>query len=443
MAGDGDAVVGLVEAVAIEAGLIVGAGLFSLTGVAAGFAGTGLPLAYLITFVVVGASLIPTAALGAAYPTMAGNYRYPSRLWSPTGAFIAAWGLAISMFAGGLPVYAIGFGQYVDALVPVNPTVAGVLILTAFFLVNLVGIRLASQVQLLLFATLIVSLLTFGVLGAPAVELSNFSPPLSSGIGGLLAGAAVLYFVCLGANFIVDLGEEVRSATVTIPKSFLVSVPLVFGLYLLTSIVALGTSGIDAIAGQPLSVPAKAVLPEAAATFFIVGGALFAIATTINAVFMIAPMYMRALADDRLFPAALARQNDRFGTPHWALTVVWVVSVASLVSPLPLEDLGSLLAMGGILLIIAVMVAGVRFIRDRPADYAATAFPVSSRTVVVAAVFAAVMNVPLLGMLAVQTPEVFLGWSALTFVGGGLFLGARVRYWRRRDVDVLEVTEEF
>ena len=442
--------VGLLEAVAIEVGLIVGAGLFSLTGVAADFAGTGLPLAYVVTFAVVGASLVPTAALGSAFPTTAGNYKYPSRLWSPVAAFIAAWGLAISMFAGGLPVYALGFGQYVNdlgtwmpALGGLDPTLLGVGALTVFFLVNLAGIKLAARVQLLLFFTLITSLLTFVVLGFPAVDAGNFSPPLSTGVGGHLTGAAVLYFVCLGANYVVDLGADVREATVNIPKSFLISVPLVFVLYLLTSVVSVGTVGVPALAGETLSVPAEAALPSAAASYFIVGGALFAIATTINAVFMIAPKYMQALADDRFFPEAVARENDRFGTPHWGLAVVWVLSVASLLSPLPLEQLGALLAMGGILLIIAVMVAAVKFVRGRPDAYSAIGFPISGRVVVACALFATVMNVPLLALLAAQTPLVFAGWLAVTVGGGGVFLRGRVRYFRRRDVDILTVEREF
>ena len=437
-----DAAVGLPEAVAIEVGLIVGAGLFSLTGVAADFAGTGLPLAYVVTFAVVGASLVPTAALGAAYPTTAGNYRYPSRLWSPAAAFVAAWGLAISMFGGGLPVYALGFGQSLGEVVSVDPRAVGVVVLTGFFLVNLVGIRLAARVQLLMFGTLVASLLVFVVLGVPAVEPANLAPPLSTGVSGVLTGAAVLYFVSLGANFIVDLGEDVRAATVTIPRSFLVSVPFVFVLYLLVSVVAVGTVGVESMAGEPLAVPAGAALSPTAATVFVVGGATFAVATTINAVFMITPKYFGALVDDRLFPAALARENDRFGTPHWGLTTIWLLSVASLLSPLPLSKLGSLLAMGGITLIVAVMVAAVTFVRERPGEFAALDFPLSGRVVVGCAVFAAVMNVPLLFMLAAQTPLVFAGWVGVTVVGGGVILWTRVRYFAARGVDVLDVADD-
>ncbi|WP_435344587.1 APC family permease [Haloarchaeobius sp. HRN-SO-5] len=434
----GDARVGLLQAVAIEVGLIVGAGLFSLTGVATTLAGTAVPLSYVFTFTVVAMSLVPTAALAAARPVTGGNYWYPSRLWSPPVAFLTAWGLSISMFGGGLPVYALSFGRYVDSLVAVDPVVVGVVVLTAFYLVNLAGIDVAAVVQSFLFLTLVASLVAFVVVGAPAVDPENFDPFLSTGVTGMLTGAGVLYFVCLGANFIVDLGEDVQSATVTIPRSLAVSIPLVFVLYVGTALVAVGTVGAGSMDGATLSVPAQAALPPALATFFVVGGALFAIATSVNAVFIIAPKYMVVLAEDGFFPAAVARTNDRFGTPHWGLTVVFALSLASLLSPLPVGKLGSLLGFGGIVLIVPMMVAAVRFVREHPDRYAATPVPVPGRVTVALAVAAVCANAVLLTLLAGQNPVLFGAWATLTVVGGGSYLLARRRYLDRRGVALLE-----
>ncbi|MFW6448839.1 MAG: APC family permease [Halobacteriota archaeon] len=426
--------VSLLGAVSIEVGLIVGAGLFSLTGVAAGIAGTALPLSYFLAFTVVALSIVPTAVLGSAFPTTGGNYRYPSRLWSPRAAFVATWALALSMFTGGLPLYALSFGEYVADLVAVEPVVVGFVVLTAFYLANLFGIRVATGVQFLLFLTLVASLVLFVAGGLPAVDPGRFDPLLSNGVVGLATGAAILYFVCLGANFIVDLGDEVAQAATTIPRSFAVSIPLVMTLYVLTGLVAIGTVGWEAMAGETLSLPARAVLPEALATVFIVGGALFAIATTINAVFMIAPKYLLVLAEDGFFPAAVARVNDRFGTPHWGLTAVYGLSVAALLSPLPLGQLGALLGFGGILLVIPVMVAAIKFPKRHPEAYAAASFSVGRRPLAAFAVGAIVCNVVLLGLLASQELLVFAGW-AVGVVVGDAYYHLRKRYLAERGID--------
>lgn len=435
---DGDGLradVGLWDVVAIEVGLIVGAGLFSLTGVATGIAEAAVFVSYAVAFVIVALSIVPTAVLGSAYPTTGGNYRYPSRLWSPRIAFVAAWGLAVSMFGGGLPLYALSFGQYVADLVPADPLVVGFAVLTFFYLANLGGVRIAARVQLLLFLTLVTSLVTFVVFGVPAIEPTNLTPVFSTGIVGVAAGAAILYFACLGANFAVDIGDELSHAATTIPRSFAISVPLVAVLYVLTGLVAVGTVGRDAMAGATLSVPAGQFLPPALETYFVVGGALFAIATTVNAVFIIAPKYLLVLAEDGLFPDVVARVNDQFGTPHWGLTVVYLVSVGALFSPLPLEQLGSLLGFGGILLIVPVMVAAVRFARDRPEAYAAAPFSVEPQLLTGLATLAVVCNVALLAVLATQSPYVFAFWAACLVVGDGYYV-LRRRSLANRGIDL-------
>lgn len=168
-----DAEIGLLEAVAVQVGIVIGAGLFSVTGVAIGSAGPGVAISYVVAMVAVSLSLVPTAILGSLYPTVGGNYRYPSRLWSPRVAFLAVWGMAVSVLGGGLPLYGLSFGQYLNSIGAVEPRVAGGLgrylnvvvgadpqlvggiVITAFFLVNLVGIEPAARVQQLILITLI------------------------------------------------------------------------------------------------------------------------------------------------------------------------------------------------------------------------------------------------------------------------------------------------
>lgn len=424
MAGEGDGLqtdIGLLEAVAIEVGLIIGAGLFALTGVATGIAGAGVVVSYVLSFAVVCLGLFPTAVLAATYPTVAGNYRYPRDLVSPHVAFLAAWGLTVSMFGGGLPLYALSFGEYVNALVPVAPRLVAVAALTFFFAVNLLGIRPAAQLQVLLFGTLVGSILVFVLGGLPAVSTANLTPLAPNGAVGVVTGAAVLYFVCLGANFVVDLGGEVRAAAVTIPTSFLVSVPTALVLYVGTALVAVGAVGPGALAGQTLDVAATAVLPGPLATLFIVGGALFATATTLNAVFMIAPKYLLALADDGLMPAALSRVNDRWGTPHVSLALVYAVTTLSVFSPLPFAELGSLLGFGGIFLIVPVMLAAVQLVRERPGDLRAAPLSVPGRLVAGVAVAAVACNAVLFVLLGQNTTGVLAVWLAAMVAGEGYY----------------------
>lgn len=429
--------IGLAEAVAIQVGVVIGAGLFSVTGVAIGEAGPGVALAFVIAIAAVSLSLVPTAVLGATFPTTAGNYRYPSRLWSPRVAYVAVWGMAVSILAGGLPLYGLSFGQYLDGVIAVDPRLAGVVVLTALFLVNLIGLEPAAVVQQLLLVTLLVSLGVFIVGGIPSVEAAHLDPPFPTGLSGVLVGAALLYFVCMGANFIVDIGGELREATLTIPRSFLISVPLILVVYVATSLVAVGVVEWDALAGEPLSVAADAALSPALADVFAVGGGLFAIATTINAVYIIAPKYLLALANDGIFPAALAEVNDRFDTPHWGLSLIYVVSIAFLISPLTLEGFSTMMAFGSIALIVPVMVAAIALVRRRPAAYANAPIDIAPRWLTAIAVAALLANVVLFAVLALEETATFLVWLPLTGAGIGYYL-VRSWYLSRRGVDLRE-----
>jgi APA family basic amino acid/polyamine antiporter len=411
----------LLRAVAIEVGLIVGGALFSLTGVAVGIAGPGVAVSFVLAFGIAVLGLVPTAMLGSAFPTTGGNYRYPARFVSRPLAFLAAWGLGVSMFAGGLPLYAITAGQYAEAYLPVGPAAFGFVLLTAFFFVNLVGLRMAATVQLVMFVGLVAALGSFVAFGAPAVDPANLTPAFPGGAVGVATAAGVLYFVCLGANFVVDIGGEVRDATVTIPRSFAVSVPLVLVTYAGISLVAVGVAGADGMAGETLSVPAELFLSEPLQALFVVGGALFAIATSVNAVFIVVPKYLEALAADGLAPAALARESDRFGTTHWGLTLAYVLSAAAVFSPLPVTDLGSLLGFGGAFLVVPVMLAAIVAVREG-AIPTQSPLGLPARAVVGMAVLAVPLNLLLLVLLATQSPAVFAAWIGLLGVGGGYYV---------------------
>jgi len=419
--------IGLFEAVAIQIGIVVGAGLFAVTGIAVGEAGPGVAVSYVVAVVAVSLSLVPTAVLGAMYPTVGGNYRYPSRLWSPRVAFLTTWGMAVSVLGGGLPLYGLSFGQYLDSLLAVDPRLAGAAVLTLFFLVNLAGIEPAARVQQLMLGTLAVSLVAFVVVGAPAVDPANLTPAFPNGASGVLVGGALLYFVCMGANFIVDVGGEMRDAALTIPRSFLVSIPLILVVYVLTSVVAVGTVGWRALANQPLSVAAEAALPPALVAVFTVGGALFAIATTVNAVYMIAPKYLLVLAEDGVFPAAFGAVNDRFGTPHWGLSFVYGASMLFLLSPLSIERFSTLMAFGSIVLVMPVMVAAIRLVTDRPAAYADAPLHITPRVLIVVSGMAVAINLALLGLLAIEEPRTFAVWTGFVVLGGVYYLA---RAWQ-------------
>jgi APA family basic amino acid/polyamine antiporter len=427
MSDDGNKI-GLLDAVAVEVGLIVGGALFGLVGVGISIAGSGVVVSFGIAITIAVLGLVPTAMLGASFPTTCGHYRYPSRFVSPSLGFVGAFGLGVSMFAGGLPLYALTAGEYLNGLVSVPATVTGLVLLTFFFVINLFGIRPAARAQTLMFVGLVAALVAFVALGVPEVEASNLSSPFANGFVGVVAGAGVLYFTCLGANFVIDIGGDLRDAAVTIPRSFAVSIPLVLILYVLVAAVAVGTVGVGGMSNETLMLPAERFLSPAFQTFFIIAGAVFAVATSLNAAYILVPRYVEALAHDGVVPRVLGRKNERFGTAHWALFATYAVSCLVMLAPLPFEDLGTVLAFGGALVVTVVMLAAVSVLRQPPPGFEPDAFPVPNRLVLGMAVVAIPLNVALILLLATQSTTLFVGWLAVLVVGFAYYF-VRTNYY--------------
>jgi APA family basic amino acid/polyamine antiporter len=111
---------GLFDAIGIGFGAIVGAGIFVVTGVAAGIAGPAFLLGLLIAGAAATANALSSAQLAAEYPMSGGTYEYGYRVLSPTLGFTAGWVFLASKISAAGTV-ALGLAGYVNALFPGLP----------------------------------------------------------------------------------------------------------------------------------------------------------------------------------------------------------------------------------------------------------------------------------------------------------------------------------
>src|SRR5690606_30587120 len=108
------------DAVGIGLGAIIGAGIFVVTGVAAGVAGPAFLLALVIAGVAAVCNALSSAQLAAVYPQSGGTYEYGYRVLNPWLGFSAGWMFLASKLAAGGTV-ALGFGGYVAEHIPALP----------------------------------------------------------------------------------------------------------------------------------------------------------------------------------------------------------------------------------------------------------------------------------------------------------------------------------
>ncbi|HEU5210839.1 MAG TPA: APC family permease [Longimicrobiales bacterium] len=317
---------GLLDAVGIGFGAIVGAGIFVVTGVAAGAAGPALIVALGIAGAAATANALSSAQLAAVYPYAGGSYEYGYRLLGGWAGYIAGWMFLASKTAAAGTV-AIGLGGYLGALVPdLPPRAAGVAAIVLFTVLNLFGVKRTSAANLAIVAASVGALLVFVLFAANDATGASFEPFAPTGIGGIMRAAALLFFAYTGYARIATLGEEVHHPERTIPRAVMITIVGAILLYAAVAAVAIGTAGAPALArtAAPLYVAASSTSHAWLPALVAVGGLAAMLGVVLSQILGLSRMgFAMARRDD--LPAMLSRVDER-GVPRTAVIVVGTVA---------------------------------------------------------------------------------------------------------------------
>ncbi len=333
-----------VDAVGIGLGAIIGAGIFVVTGAAAGVAGAAFLVGLVIAGIAATCNALSSAELAAKYPQSGGTYEYGYQLLHPFFGFSAGWMfLASKLAAGG--VVALGFGSYFSQLVPVvSPRVAAVGAAVLLTLANLYGIKKAGQINIIIVALTLLSLLYFVVAGVPHFSIENLQPFAPFGWRGILESAALLFFAYTGYARIATLGEEVREPARTIPRAVIVTVTISVVLYMAVAMVAIGAVGAVALAQNSSPLQTAARVFSLPGVFWVVGiGATTAMLGVLLSQIVGISRMMFAMARRGDLPRVLEHLSPSHNVPDYGIllsgaviillsifgTLEWVIAAAT------------------------------------------------------------------------------------------------------------------
>ena len=415
----------------IAIGFTIGGGVFVFTGLVFNIAGPALPIAYALAVIPVFISMLPVSMLGSALPTTGANYKYPSRMVSPGLAFVGIWVYGVASFVGQIPIYALGCAQYVRVYFPsLSVTMVAVCILTLIFSVNLLGVKLAAQIQGVFVIILLAALFYYSMSGIAAINPQNFSNMFAKGLPNLFLGTALLTFTYVGANGIIELGGEIINPGKVIPRAFFIAFPII-----LVAIATVGAVPAQVLldSREPLISVGRLTLGKTGLLFFVTGGAILALVTTLNALFIVGTKSLLMIVQDGLLPEWFGRLNMRFGTPQILLTIIWILSVAGIVSGFSLETLASYATLGVLIIFIPIQVAALRLPTLYPARYRQSDFKLKGFWL---------WACPLVGILMVVFFSIIILYdlksplkigSFLAFIlSGAVYYRLRKRYLRSR-----------
>ncbi|WP_082693153.1 APC family permease [Bacillus sp. FJAT-29814] len=336
-------VLGLGDLMGIAVGQIIGAGVMALTGIAIGMTGSGVTLAFILSSIFTLFLVIPIAVMGSAIPTTGGLYRYTSRLLSPKIGFFM---LALFTLAQlSIAMYAISFAEYVQGLVPSAPLkLVAFTLLTVFFIANLVGVKTAAIVEKIMVVVLLLALIVFVVWGMPEVNYQVFNAKdlFPGGFAGFFMAVGLLSFATGGAQVIAELGGEIKNPGRDIPLTIITTTIGVGILYAFMATIAVAVLPIADVANKPLTDVARTIMPEPLFIFFMVGGAMFALATTLNATLSWVTKGLMIASEDGWLPKSLGKVNNKYGTPHWLLTLFYVIGAIPILTGMSLAVVSAL-----------------------------------------------------------------------------------------------------
>lgn len=334
-------VLGKRELFGIAVGQIIGAGLISLMPSAIGMTGKGVNVAFLISAILVSLNAIPMLFVASSLRLRGGQYSQGIILVGNTyGGF---WIIIYIIRNISIAMYCLSFADYLNELIPGIPlkTVA-IAVATFTFLINYFGIKNASIVQLIMVICLAIGLASFTVFGIFKVNPQYFNDPnyFSNGIKGLLSASGLLLFATGGATAIIDIGAECKNPTKDIPFVIIVSTFAVAIFYAIMSIVASGILPISEVANKPLTLVAQRILPTPLYVFFIIGGCMFALLTTLNATVAWLTKPIMQACDDGWFPYQIAKLS-RFKTPTYLLGFFYLITILPIIFDFSIANIAS------------------------------------------------------------------------------------------------------
>lgn len=313
-------------------GAIIGAGIFVLTGVvAATHAGPAIVLSYVVAGLACVFVALSYAELAASIGGCGSAYGYAYAGLGEIIAWIIGWDLLIE-YGLGISTVAIGWSGYVSnvcaamgfsipEVLTKTPLQGGYIDLPAVLVIMLitgllcVGARESAKFNIAIVAVKLIAIAIFIAVASSNVQVSNWSTFMPFGWGGVMSGAALVFFAYIGFDAVSTAAEETINPQRNLPIGIIASLAVCTLIYivvsgLLTLIVPYTSLNVK----SPVS-DALLNLNSPVAAGFVAAGAIAGLTTVMLVLFYGFSRIVLAIARDGLLPASLAKVNPKTQSP--------------------------------------------------------------------------------------------------------------------------------
>jgi len=349
----------LVGAIALGTGVMIGAGIFALTGQMAQMTGSLFPLAFLSAAVIVAFSAYSYVKMSNAYPSAGGIGMYLKKAYGSTvttafHALLMYFSMVIAQ-----SFLARTFGSYTLQLFGIDDTsllvpTLGVGLLLVAFLINLAANRMIEGVASVLGFIKIGGIVLFGVVGvmvADKVEVNISTAVPDASMAGFLGATALGILAFKGFTTITNSGSELKDPHRNVGRAIMISIALCVVIYTLVGFAVASNLSLQEIIeskNYSLAAAARPALGEYAVWFTVVLAMLATAGGIIASIFAVSRM-LAMLTEMKLVP------HSHFGMPGSIQkhTLVYTVVLGLLLTAF--FDLARIAALGIILYLVMDM----------------------------------------------------------------------------------------
>ncbi len=445
-------------------GVVIGAGIFTLTGRAAhNVAGPSIVVSFIIAAICCALAAMCYAEFASTVPVSGSAYTFSYASLGEIFAWIIGWDLILEMFLGaavvaqGWSAYLASFLDKVGITLPTAISYGGAVDVPAMLLVLVlgalvtVGIKESLRVNLALVGVKLFIVLFVIIAGIGFINPANYSPfipaaaaptltnsadwavqpllqfltgaaPSTFGVGGILAGAALVFFAYIGFDVVATTAEETKNPQRDLPIGIIASLAICTVLYCAVALVVTGMVPYDQLDPSAALANAFAYHGQAWMATLIAAGAVAGLTTVVLTLMIGATRLIFAMCRDALLPMGLAKVHPKYRTP-WLITLVVTVVVALVAGLTPIGLLEEMVNIGTLSAFVLVSIGVVVLRRNRPDLKRAFTVPLSPWLPIASALICAYLMLN----LSVETWLRFVVWL---LIGFAIYFGYSRRHAR-------------
>ncbi|HEY9488645.1 MAG TPA: amino acid permease [Chryseosolibacter sp.] len=384
---------GPVNLVALGVGAIIGAGLFSITGLAAAAnAGPAITISFVVAALGCAFAGLCYAEFASMIPIAGSAYTYSYATMGEFIAWIIGWDLVLEYALGAATVaiswsgYLVKFLEYYDLHIPPELTlspfqsvtlvdgtvVSGIMNLPAVFIIVLVslvlikGTRESALTNAIIVALKVGVVLVFVILGWKYINPDNYVPYIPEntgtfgefGFSGIIRAAAIVFFAYIGFDAVSTAAQETKNPKRDMPIGILGSLIVCTILYILFAHVMLGLANYKEFAGKDGIAPVAVAIAHTPYVFLqqaVILAILAGYFSVILVMLMGQSRVFYSMSHDGLLPKFFSDIHPKFKTPYKS-NILFMVFVSLFAAFVPANVVGEMVSIGTLFAFVLVCI---------------------------------------------------------------------------------------